>query len=120
LKPLFGDVKDSIFHRVTAVQLSCREVPDALLKLRYLESVSLSRCRMSPAQLDRLNRRSLKSLLLHDNQLEDDGSNQAAVAASPAPAWQQLDWGEKTNEALCQVDAAGSGFACPSSPSAVK
>ncbi len=116
LRPFFGDSEDTIFHRVTAVELVHRQVPDALLKLRCLEAVGLSGCQISSNQLDRLNRRlSLRSLTLHDNHLGDAVKQQPAVAQNPISAWHDIDWG-KTSESMCQSDSSSIAFLCPSNP----
>jgi len=120
LKPFLADWQDSIFHRVTSVELSNREVPSALLKLQHLESLSLRHCRISREQLQRLHRPgALQSLTLLDNHVAgEDALATAGPIAAPAatkvegkqdPAWDPI-W-----QSPCREGDRAVALACPSS-----
>lgn len=72
LRPFYEGREDSIFHRVTAVQLAAREVPDAVLELKYLKSLNLKTCRVSGEQLRRLHRLDSLSLTQHESRVITD------------------------------------------------
>ena len=112
LKPFFAGADDTIFHRVTGVELQERVVDDALLELQYLERLHLRSCMMSVEQREKLSRmRSLSSLAQFDIHVSDDvataTANQAYVTL-PFISEQILTWPQP-----CPSETSLVAFACP-------
>ncbi len=114
LKPFVGTAGDTIFHHVTSVELNRRKVPDAVLKLPYLESLSLHTCQLSKAQLQRLQvRNALKSLALHDHYVADEAPPRLAEQPR-TQAWLEFDPTLVPDWTLTSCDETSMlAYACP-------
>ena len=89
LKPFFRDKEDTIFHRVTAVKLDRRVVPESLGKLQYLETVQLQGCRIPQPLVNRLNQRDhMRSLVPNPLRCEQAWINGIVVQPQPSRAQQ--------------------------------
>ena len=116
LKPFLGASQDSIFHRITGVQLNSRNVPEALLKLRYLEDVNLNSCQMSRDQFERLARRGwVDSSVLRDNFLREDVARQ--LEQRERTETEQWPFADQTQDPatlpICFAWPPGESFVCP-------
>ena len=106
---------DTIFHRVTFLELTSREVPDALLKLRYLENLSLRNCQVSRDQLRRLNLRgSPMSLAVHNTVITGDTMRQVAERKRAQTLLDVEPISVPPSKPLCSDESLIAAYLCPS------